>query len=316
MNPSVQQSLNTFIENKSDLPKIIVIYGPTACGKTALSIEVAQYLRGEVISTDSRQIYRYMDIGTGKITPEEMQWVPHHMIDIIDPSEAFSVIDFREMAMPIIERIWNEKKIPILCGGTWLYTDSIIYERSYAEIETDWNLRNELEEYRLAHGNIALWEKLHTIDPGYADTLHPNNYRYVVRGIEVYTKIGQSKWDIKNESKLKYDTLFITPYDGDRLVLYDRINLRVKEMFENWLVEEVEYIMGNLFAWMLWNCNNSPCPGLTSIGYIEIVDYLQWRLTLEESIRLVQQHNRNYAKRQITWNKKYDQCNQHRRLSS
>ncbi len=307
MKPSHIEALDIFIKTETDLPKIIVIYGPTACGKTALSIEIAKYLGSEIISADARQIYRHMDIGTGKIKPEEMQGIRHHMIDIIDPSDSFSVIDFREMAVPIIDRLWIEDKIPIVCGGSWLYIDSIIYERSYPQIETDWNLRNELEVYRIAHGNMALWERLHTIDPEYADTLHPNNHRYVVRGIEVYTKFGQSKGSIKDGNTLKYTTLFLTPYDGDRTGLYLRIDARVQEMFNSWLIEEVTYIASNLFAWMLWNCNNSPCPGLTSIGYTEIIDYLEWRTTLEEALRLVQQHNRNYAKRQITWNKKYEQ---------
>lgn len=305
MDSSIQESLDTFLQSKSDLPKIIVIYGPTACGKTALSIEVAKYLRSEIISTDSRQIYRHMDIGTGKITSDEMQWVPHHMIDIISPSERFSVVDFRHRAMPIIEQLWNNNQVPILCGGTGLYTDSIIFERSYPEGEIDWKFRNELEDFRLKNGNEALWERLNTIDPEYAKTLHPNNYRYVMRGIEVYTNIGHSKQDIKNENKLKYHTLFLTPYDNDRVTLYNRINARILEMFEIWLITEVEYIASE----MLWICNNSTCPWLATIGYTEVVDYLEWRCSLDETIRLVQQHNRNYAKRQITWNKKYEQSN-------
>jgi tRNA dimethylallyltransferase len=303
---NIQSSIDQFLEKKSDLPKIILIYGPTACGKTGLSIEIAKYIQSEIISVDSRQIYRWLDIGTGKVTTTEMQWITHHMLDIVDPTEVFSVVNYREMTTPILEKLYEEKKIPILCGGTGLYIDSIIYERSYPTAEIDWDFRNELEAYRINHGNQALWEKLHAIDPAYADTLHPNNYRYVIRGIEVYTKSGQSKWSIIDTPRLKYDTLFVTPYDWDRPGLYSKIDLRVKQMFDNWLVEEVEYIMDNLSDQLLQNCNNWSCPWLASIWYTEVVDYLQWKITLEDCISLVQQHNRNYAKRQITWNKKYE----------
>ena len=304
---NIQSSIDQFLEKKSDLPKIILVYWPTACGKTGLSIEIAKYIQSEIISVDSRQIYRWLDIGTGKVTATEMQWITHHMLDIADPAEVFSVVNYREMTTPMLQKLYEEKKIPILCGGTGLYIDSIIYERSYPTAEIDWDFRNELETYRITHGNDALWEKLHAIDPTYADTLHPNNYRYVIRGIEVYTKSGQSKWSIIDTSQLKYDTLFITPYNWDRPGLYSKIDFRVKEMFDNWLVEEVEYIMDNLSDQLLQNCNNWSCPWLASIWYTEVVDYLQWKITLENCISLVQQHNRNYAKRQITWNKKYDQ---------
>ena len=307
MNSSTQDQIQNFIDDKTDLPKIVVVYGPTACGKTALSIEIAQLLNSEIISTDSRQNYRYMDIGTGKITPEEMQWIPHHMIDIINPDQRFSVVDYRERAQPILEELWSKQKIPVLCGGTWLYIDSLIYERSYPEIATDWTLRNELETYRLAYGNEALWQKLHAIDPEYASTLHHNNYRYVIRGIEVYTKCGQSKGSIRDTPQLKYKTLFLTPYDDNRSVLYNRIDLRVQEMFDNWLIQEVEYISSTLPSKLWQNCNNLILPGLATIGYAEVVDHLAWKSTLAECISLVQQHNRNYAKRQITWNKKYEQ---------
>lgn len=299
MHQDLKYKIDTFLGQKSELPKVIVIYGPTASGKTGLSIEVASYLKSEVISIDARQIYQYMNIGTGKVTPEEMQWVPHHMLDVIEPSEAFSVVDFRDMSMPILENIWNQWKVPVLCGWTGLYIDSLIFERSYPSIEADWERREELEQFRLEHGNEALWDKLNALDPTYAKTLHPNDRHYIIRGIEVFEKTGKSKAENIDTPKLKYDTLFLTPYDGNREVLYRRINLRVEEMFRNWLIEEVWYIRDRF---------TSTCPGLKTIGYKEVVDYLEWKISLEESIALVQQHNRNYAKRQITWNKKYDNC--------
>lgn len=289
--------LDAFLKQASSVPSIIVIYGPTACGKTALSLDVARRLDSEIISVDARQIYRGMDIGTGKITPEEMGTIRHHMLDVIDPSEKFSAVQFRNIAMPILENLWQQKKIPILCGGTGLYIDSLIYERTYPANEADWDMREELEAFRIAHGNEALWKKLEAIDPEYAKTLHPNNYRYVMRGIEVYTKTGQSKSTIIDTPKLKYHTLFLTPYDGDREKLYSRIDTRVAGMFDSWLIEEVEYIIREF---------TSLCPGLTTIGYREVVEYLEWAISLERSIELIQQHSRNYAKRQITWNKKYE----------
>ena len=295
--------LERFLEHKSEKPKIIVIYGPTACGKTALSLDIAEHLRSEIVSVDARQIYRWLDIGTGKIQPSEMRWIPHHMLDVLDVREAFSVVDFKSMSFPILTRIQSEWKIPILCGGTGLYIDSLIFERSYSEGEIDWSLRNELEDFRQKNGNEALWQKLYEIDKSYAETLHVNNYRYVIRGIEVFTKTGKSKWAIQDTPEPIFDTLFLTPYDGNREALYTKINARVEEMFDSWLVEEVEYIVRSLF----WGDiqKTFACPGLATIGYKEVIDFLTGKYTLEKTIELVQQHNRNYAKRQITWNKKY-----------
>jgi tRNA dimethylallyltransferase len=369
MLPTFKNKIDLFLTAPSNKPKIIVIYGPTACGKTGLSVEVAKYIEELevrswkleeesrtsnlqlrpsnyspfIISVDARQVYRHMNIGTGKVTTEEMQWIPHHMLDVINPSEPFSVVDFRERVehlevwknflgteeksemgvrgkSPLIKgdvTRWQgdlasgkipptpflkgeSKSIPIICGGTGLYIDSLIFERSYPSIEADWKLRDELERFREREWNDALWEKLHAIDPEYAKILHPNDRHYIIRGIEVFEKTWQSKAKIIDAPKLKYETLFLTPFDGDRATLYERINNRVRGMFNTWLIEEVWYIM---------NTFTSTCPGLKTIGYKEVVDYLEWTLSLEESINLVQQHSRNYAKRQITWNKKYDNLN-------
>ena len=298
MNESIKQRLNIFLWEEKELPKVIVIYGPTACGKTNLSIDVAKYLQSEVISTDSRQIYRHMDIGTGKITKEEMQEIPHHMLDVIDPTVKFSVVDFVNMSLPIVEKIQQQDKIPILCGGTGLYIDGILYEMEYPDTKPDWAYRENLEQIRLTKGNEALWNMLETVDPEYAHELEVNNFRYVMRGLEVWHATGKSKRESVGKKKLRFVPLFLTPYnDTDRPILYERINARVQWMFDNWLIEEVCYNMREF---------TSTCPGLTTIGYREVVDYIEWRISLEESISLIQQHSRNYAKRQITWNKKYD----------
>ncbi len=231
MDKIIQQKLDTWLATASEKPKIVLIYGPTACGKTALSLDVAEYLGSEIISVDARQIYRGLDIGTGKIRGDEMRGISHHMIDIIDATEVFSVVEFRSMALPIITELHDRDKVPVLAGGTGLYIDSLIYERSYPTTEPDWTLRDELETYREKNGNEALWNMLHDIDPEYADTLHPNNYRYVMRGIEVYRETGRSKLAAQDGLTLIYDVLFLTPYDGDRSALYSRIDTRVEEMF-------------------------------------------------------------------------------------
>lgn len=301
MQDSIRNLLDIFLKKETELPKIIVIYGPTACWKTALSIEVAQYIQSEIISTDSRQIYRNMNIGTGKITPEETQWIPHHMIDIIDPSKVFSVVDFTKMALPIIDRIQKDWKIPILCGGTGLYIDGILFEMAYPDTPPNWEYREELETIRIEKWNQELWNMLERVDPEYAHTLEIDNYRYVMRWLEVMKETGRSKIESIWKKIPRFSPLFITPYsDTNRQKLYDTIDLRVSEMFNTWLISEIEYII-EVFT--------STCPGLTTIGYREIVDALEWKTTLEAAKSLIQQRSRNYAKRQITWNKRYEPTN-------
>jgi tRNA dimethylallyltransferase len=303
-----RETIDTWLHTKNEKSKLVVIYGPTACGKTGLSIAVAGYLRSEIISVDSRQIYRWLDIGTGKISETEKRWIRHHMLDIIDPTEKFSVVDFRNRVEKL--DIWNEfqgasetPKIPVLCWGTGLYIDSLVFERSYPAIPADWDLRAELETYRLKNGNAALHQRLADIDPRYAAELHPNNYHYVIRGIEVYTKSGHSKLDAVDTLTPKYDILWLTPYDGDRSTLYTHIDHRVSQMFASWLIDEVLYTVNSLFGGDVSRA--SSCPGLQTIGYSEVIAHLRWEITLDRCISLVEQHNRNYAKRQITWNKKY-----------
>ena len=297
--------LDEWLHTPSEKPKIILIYGPTACGKSSLAVQIGTFLKENsietsIISVDARQIYVWLDIWTGKIKPEEMGGISHRMIDIIEPSEIFSVVDYRNQVEELEE--WKHflgkwGGIPILCGGTGLYIDSLIFERSYPHIEADWNMRDELELFRREHGNTALWNKLQDIDPEYAHILHPNNYHYVMRWIEVMRKTGKSKLLHQDTLELKFDTYSVTPYDWNRESLYNIINGRVENMFSNWLIDEVWYNIEEF---------TSSAPGLKTIGYKEVVDYLEWKITLEECINLVKQHNRNYAKRQITWNKKYD----------
>jgi tRNA dimethylallyltransferase len=298
MNEDIRIKIEQFLESETPLEKIIVIYGPTACGKTGLSLDIAKFLKSEIISADSRQIYRCMDIGTGKVTPEEMGSVPHHMLSIIDPDTVYSMVDYANAALPIVKSLQARWKIPILCGGTGLYIDSVLYEMDYPDTPPDWIYRKELEDLREQYGDHHLWDMLSEVDPEYANTLDISNYRYVMRGLEVIRATGRSKLESVGKKKLRFSPLMITPYDDSlRPELYERINARVVWMYSSGLIEEVKWLRKNY---------SDMSPGLRTIWYKEVVSYLTWDITLDESIQLVQQHNRNYAKRQVTWNKKYN----------
>jgi len=291
------QNIQKFLDKKSKLPKIIVIYWPTASGKTSLSIDIAKFLNSEIIWADSRQIYKLLNIWTGKITEEEKQGIPHHMIDILDIDQDYSVREYKKEAEIIINFLHAKWKIPIICWGTGLYIDSIIYNFDIPEVEPDWDYRNKLEEIRLEKWNEYIWEMLNKVDPKYALTLSPANYRYVIRWLEVFEKTWKSKLELKWKSTPKYDVLFLTPYNWDRPKLYTRINARIEEMFEAGLVDELKSVLKLSYKKTdFW---------LNTIWYKEVIEYLDWNLTLEECKNLVKQHNRNYAKRQLTWFRKY-----------
>lgn len=291
------EDLKKFLEKKSDKNKIIVIYWPTACGKTDLSIKIAKFLNSEIISTDSRQIFKWLDIWTGKVTEEEKEWIIHHMIDIIEPNQEYSVWEFKKEAEKIIKNIFKKWEIPILCWGTWLYIDSLIYDFKILKVPADPILREKLEDERIKFWNEFIWKKLQEIDPDYASELHPNNYRYVIRALEVKILTWKSKKEFREEKNLKYDTFFITPYDWNREKLYKKIDLRIKSMFENWLLEEVKDLLTKYKKTDFW---------MQTIWYKEIIDFFEWKLSFDDCVALVQKHNRNYAKRQLTWFRKYE----------
>lgn len=292
------EKINDFLNKKTDKQKLIVIYWPTASWKTGLSIEVAKYLNTEIIWADSRQIFKSLDIWTWKITTDEMQWIKHHMIDIITPDIDYSVWEYKVAAEKIIEDIISKWKIPILCWGTWLYIDSLIYDFDIPKIPADDNLRDTLDKERKEFWNQYIWDKLNKIDPNYAKELHPNNYRYVIRAIEVKTLTWKSKTEFRTEKSLKYDVLFLTPYDGNRVELYNKIDLRIKQMFDFWLEGEVKWLLNTYKKDDFW---------LKTIWYKEVIDYLEGNISLQECIELVQKNNRNYAKRQLTWFRKYEE---------
>lgn len=292
------QKVQDFLETSSDKPKMVVIYGPTGAGKTAMSILVAKMLDTEIIGTDSRQIFKELNIGTGKITENEKEGVVHHMIDIISPDREYSVGEFKREAEMHIENIFLKWKIPILCGGTGLYIDSLIYDFDIPRILADEKLRIQLEQEAEEYGNEYVWKKLEQIDPEYAAELHPNNIRYVIRAIEVKMLTGKSKTEFRTAKNLKYDVLFITPYTWDRETLYNRINTRVQMMFDEGLVDEVKDLLKTY-----WKQDF----GMKTIGYSEVIEYLEWKMSLQECVELVQKNNRNYAKKQLTWFRKYEQ---------
>ena len=293
-----KKEVENFLKKDSEgKKKIIVIYWPTASGKTGLSIEIAKDINTEIISTDSRQIFKYLNIWTWKVTEEEMQGIKHYMLDFLEPNVEYSVWEFKKESEKHIEEIFSKWKIPILCWGTWLYIDSLIYDFDIPSVPWDKNLRDNLEKERLEKWNEYLWDKLNSIDPEYAKELHPNNYRYVIRAIEVKTLTWKSKREFRKTKKLKYDVLFLTPYNN-RENLYNRINKRIQIMFDDGLVNEVKTLLTKFNKDDFW---------MKTIWYKEVISYLEWDISLDECIALVQKNNRNYAKRQLTWFRKYNE---------
>ena len=275
--------------------QVIVIAGPTASGKTGLAVEVAKQLHTEIVSADSMQIYRDMNVGTAKVTREEMCGIPHHMIDIVSPMENYNVSRYVEDAKPIVDAILAEGKIPVIAGGTGLYINSLVYGYDLAPIPQDEAVRQEITALYEEKGGEYLLSQLRKIDPKTADRLHPNNARRLIRALEVYrisgTTISQQEERTKNAPK-PYDVHFFV-LDTDREKLYDRINRRVDVMLENGLVEEVK----TLLAQGIPKTNTS----MQAIGYKEIVEYLDGYFTLEEAIAKLKMESRRYAKRQLTW---------------
>ena len=272
---------------------VLVIIGPTAVGKTKLSIEMAKRYNGEIISGDSMQIYRGMDVGTAKITKEEMEDIPHHLIDIKEPFETFSVAEFQELVRAKIAEIAKKGKLPIIVGGTGLYIQSVIYDYQFSDVSGDEAYRLQLEERVKEIGNEALHEELKGIDPGSAAQIHPNNVRRVIRALEIYHLTGKTMQEY--QSHQQPDLLYNTAIVGltmDRDQLYERINLRVNMMMDEGLLPEVK---------ALYQQGLRECQSIQAIGYKEIYEYLDGKVTLNEAVENLKQNSRRYAKRQLTW---------------
>lgn len=278
--------------------KILVLAGPTAVGKTALSIELAKRLNGEIVSTDSMQIYKYMDIGSAKIAPSEMDGIKHHLIDVTTPDKPFSVVDFKNLAHPIMDDLLSNGKLPILTGGTGLYINSLTCNMNFTDATNDEEYRKELEDLAVKHGDVYVHNMLKEIDPISYEAIHPNNRKRVIRALEVY-KVTNKPFSSYNAGddfyKTKYDVHYYV-LNMAREKLYERINRRVDIMFENGLLNECIKLKENGY--------NSSMQAMQGIGYKEVLLYLEGSITLEEAIEMIKQGSRNYAKRQLTWFRK------------
>ncbi|UII57876.1 tRNA (adenosine(37)-N6)-dimethylallyltransferase MiaA [Cytobacillus spongiae] len=277
----------------NNLEKVLVIIGPTAVGKTKLSIELAKKYDGEIISGDSMQIYKGMDIGTAKIKEQEMEGIPHHLIDIKNPEDSFSVADFQFLVREKIEEIASRGKLPMIVGGTGLYIQSVIYDYQFSEAPSDDAYRIFLEERANSEGNEVLHQELQQIDPESSERIHPNNIRRVIRALEVYHCTGKtmSAYQSQQTPDLLYQTALIG-LTMDRELLYQRINERVDLMMEEGLVAEVEE---------LYHRGLKECQSIQAIGYKEIYEYLNGRVSLNDAVDTLKQNSRRYAKRQLTW---------------
>lgn len=278
-----------------DKKNLFILIGPTAIGKTALSVELAERMDGEIISADSMQIYKYMDIGSAKISKEEMKNIPHHLIDIVLPDEEFTVANFKDNATRLIKDINDRNKLPIIAGGTGLYINSLVYDLKFTEVSPNEEIRNELEYLANEHGNEYLHQELQKIDKKSADRISLNDRKRLIRAIEIYkvTKKPMSEHNENFRTPIKDYNLTMVGLNMDRAELYNRINQRVDIMIQQGLIEEVEKLLSMGY--------NKELVSMQGIGYKEIIMFLEGILSLEESIKLIKQGTRNYAKRQLTW---------------
>lgn len=274
---------------------LIILTGPTAVGKTAASIGLAKALHGEIISADSMQVYKYMNIGSAKIRPEEMQGIKHYLIDELEPDEEFHVVRFQQMAKQALEEIYAKGKIPIVVGGTGFYIQALLYDIDFTESNEDTAYRRELEELAREKGANYLHELLKTVDPVSAESIHANNIKRVIRALEFYhqTKERISEHNETERAKTSpYDFCYFVLND-DRAKLYERINLRIDKMLEEGLVEEVRYLKEKGYT--------RDMVSMQGLGYKEILDYLNGTVTLDEAIYILKRDTRHFAKRQLTW---------------
>ena len=277
---------------------LIILTGPTAVGKTKASIGLAKAVDGEIISADSMQVYRHMDIGSAKIKPEEMEGIPHHLIDVLEPDDEFHVVKFQQLAKKAMREIWERGHIPIVTGGTGFYIQALIYDIDFDENEKEDACRKELEAYAREHGAEALHEKLALVDPASAEMIHPNNIKRVIRALEFYEQTGK-RISEHNETQRQRESPYAFAYfvlTDDRAHLYERINRRVDQMIEEGLVNEVQALKDKGYTKQL--------VSMQGLGYKEILDYLDGNCTLEEAIYTIKRDTRHFAKRQLTWFKR------------
>ncbi|AFH62181.1 tRNA (adenosine(37)-N6)-dimethylallyltransferase MiaA [Paenibacillus caseinilyticus] len=276
-------------------PKLLVLVGPTAVGKTKLSLTLAKEYNAEIISGDSMQVYRGMDIGTAKASPEELAEVPHHMIDIHDPDHPFSVAEFQERSRALIEEISGRGRLPFIVGGTGLYVESVCYDFKFSESGSDEAFREEQQAYADTYGPEALHERLRAVDPASADRLHPNDVRRVIRALEIYHVTGErqsEQLEAQGRKESPYE-LCIVGLTMDRALLYKRIEERIDIMMRQGLLEEVRGLMERGY--------DEAVVSMQALGYKEIVGHLQGHYSLEEAVELLKRDTRRFAKRQLSW---------------
>ena len=283
------------VKQSEEKPGLVTLTGPTAVGKTDLSIALAKRIGGEIISADSMQVYRHMDIGSAKIKPDEMEGIPHHLIDVLEPAEEFNVVFFQQMAKKAMTGIYDRGHIPIITGGTGFYIQALLYDVDFTENDEDTKLRRQLEEIAQKQGNDVLYERLKRIDPESCEIIHANNVKRVIRAIEFYEKTGMkisehNKMQRQNSSPYNF-AYFVLNDDRDKL--YCGIEKRVDAMMEQGLVDEVKRLADS-------GCTRD-MVSMQGLGYKEILDYLDGHITLEEAIYLIKRDTRHFAKRQLTW---------------
>lgn len=277
---------------------LIVLTGPTAAGKTAVSVELAKRIGGEIISADSMQVYRYMDVGSAKVTKEEMQGVRHHLIDVLDPRESFNVTVFQKLAKEAVREITAAGHIPIVAGGTGFYIQALLYDIDFMENDSDMTYRSSLEELARKEGPEALHAMLLKADPAAAAAIHPNNVRRVIRALEFHKKTGR-QISVHNETERQKESPYRFAYyvlHMDRALLYERIEKRVDLMLEQGLEGEVRRLKD-------MGCTRE-LVSMQGLGYKEILDYLEGTLSLSEAVARIKQETRHFAKRQLTWFKR------------
>ncbi|RHK23432.1 tRNA (adenosine(37)-N6)-dimethylallyltransferase MiaA [Ruminococcus sp. AF46-10NS] len=274
---------------------LIVLTGPTAVGKTKLSIALAKAVNGEIISADSMQVYRYMDIGSAKITPDEMDGVPHHLVDVLEPTEDFNIVLFQQLAKKSMGEIYSKGRIPILVGGTGFYIQAITRDIDFTQSEQDDSYRKELEALAAEKGSSFLHDMLVSVDPKSAEDIHENNVKRVIRALEFYKQNG-TRISEHNEEQKEHVSPYNLAYfvlNAPRPLLYERIDARVDEMLKNGLVEEVK----NLHR---MGCHRE-MVSMQGLGYKEILSWLGGEYPYEEAIRILKRDTRHFAKRQLTW---------------
>lgn len=274
---------------------LIILTGPTAAGKTNLSIALAKKIGGEIISADSMQVYKGMDIGTAKITPEEMDGVPHYLVDILPPDEPFNVVEFQKRAKEAMDEIISHGKIPIVVGGTGFYIQSLLYDIDFSSHEEEEEYRRQLNELCEEKGKEYLYQMLKEADPEYAATLHCNNVKKVIRALEYYKETGQKMSEHNKEQQRKespYSFAYFVLHH-ERKILYDRINKRVDLMMEQGLLEEVKHLKEQGYT--------PDMISMQGLGYKEFFPYFEGKISLEEVVEQIKQETRRFAKRQLTW---------------